>query len=354
MPKSLAPWQTTHRTDNFTFQLIDPHNLDIVRGELTGVQLDDLSITEDYDSDNRMTGKLTAVDDGSYIDNSWIRVIHSVPEFNYREEIGTFIPVTYTHTYFKGMPTTEYTLESTLWGIAEDILPYHFSVGAGQRAKNVFGYLLNLGANGYLIKPNAHDKTFTAAVVYELGDSIQKILFDLSDRCNNHITLDGHGRIVWEPYINLSSRAVDWELDADNSIVLTDSNTWTDDFSDVTNRVIVSYKNDDNEIIGSADAPSSSRYSDAKRGYTRATVDQENDLNPATTANANAIAQRTMRGDITQHIEHQITTMYFPGHQGEIVNYTQGGTTYKCLITNVDASFSDWQCKLTLREVRAL
>lgn len=362
MAKDLTPWITTHKTNNFTFQLIDPHNLNLVRGSLTGAELDGFTITEDYNSDNKIAGKLTAIDNGSYVANSWIRILHRVPEYGYSEELATLIPVTYDHTLENNLQTTQYTLESTLWAISEDMLAWHFTCGQWSTAKAAFEKICKMSYRAYQIKPNARNKQFQSTVVYELGDSLLKILYDLSSRSNNQLSVDGHGRITWSPYINPEWRNIDWEINGDDKdgIVLDDSNTWTDDYSDVTNRVIVDYKKSETvneqqvttEVIGNANASASSKFSSAKRGYVRAEVDQVNDLNPANVWNANEIAQSDLdKGLSDQHISHKIKTMYFPCHQGEIIHYTINSYSYKCLITNVEHDFGSMENTITMREV---
>ena len=113
---------------------------------------------------------------------------------------------------------------------------------------------------------------------------------------------------------------------------------------------IVVYKNKDTEIIGYSDADSSSRFSDAKVGYTRAQIHQENDLDPATYAHAAQKARQYLALQMDHHIERSITCMYFPVRQGEIVQLTINGKTTKYLAINVERNFSDMTVGLTLRE----
>lgn len=352
MSKDLSPWKTTHRTDNFVFQLVDPHNLNIVKGELTNVVLEDFSITEDHTSDNLVTGNLTAIDDGSWIDGCWIRIIHSVPEFSYSEELATLVPSNYTHKYINNSNTTKYSLQSVLWSMADDLLPYHFTIGSGQTVKNAFIRICDMASQGYSISSSARDARYNETVVYEMSDSLLDILYDLASVANDIIDLDGHGRIVLKPYNVISSREPDWVIDADSSdsVVLDKGISWDEDHSDVYNREIVVYKNKDTEIIGYSDADSSSRFSDAKVGYTRAQIHQENDLDPATYAHAAQKARQYLALQMDHHIERSITCMYFPVRQGEIVQLTINGKTTKCLAINVERNFSDMTVGLTLRE----
>lgn len=353
MSKDLSPWKTTHRTDNFIFQLVDPHNLDIVNGELTSVMLDGFSITEDYTSDNLVTGSLTAISDEYGIDDGWwIRIIHSVPEFSYYEELATLVPSNYTHKYINNSYTTKYTLQSVLWSMADDLLPWHFTIGSGQTVKQAFANVCHSADQEFRIPSWARDYRYNETVVYEMSDSLLDILYDLANTANDIIDLDGHGRIILKPYNAISSREPDWVIDADSndSIVLDKGISWDEDHSDVYNREIVVYKNKDTEIVGYAEADPISKFSGAKVGYTRAQIHQENDLDPATVEHAAQKARQYLALQMDHHIERSITCMYFPVRQGEIVQLTINGKTTKYLAINVERNFSDMTVGLTLRE----
>ena len=81
-------WRDQTRKDVITFQMVTPTNVDKVYGELEGVDLSGSSLTASYYTDTRTSGKVRVVG-GNWVRGSMIRVIHSIPEWNYKKELGT-------------------------------------------------------------------------------------------------------------------------------------------------------------------------------------------------------------------------------------------------------------------------
>lgn len=346
-------WATTHRTDRIIVQMVDPNNVDIVRGELTNVLANALSLTFNFNSDNKVSGKISALDDGSYIENSWLRIIHRVPEYNYTNELATLVPVTRTVTERAGVKVTEYTLRSALWAVSDDLFVYHLSCGSGQTTHDVFRHICDMCGRQYNIVPNARNYVYSDSVVYEIGDSVLKILYDIASMANNQLDVDGHGDITLAPYDLPKNRTPEWTLSDkdDSSLVIDSDKTLTDDVSDIINAVIVSYKNQDNEIVGWAGANAKEPLSHAHLGFTRAKLKQVNELEPAQQLTAERIAVSELARDLIHHKERQITCQYFPVRAGEVINYITDNKPVKCLVTNVDVSWQSKTVSLTLREV---
>lgn len=83
-------WADQTRLDVLTFQMVSPTNIEQVYGELDGVDLSGSSLTAAYYTDTRTSGRLKVVG-GNWRRGSMIRVIHAVPEWNYKAELGTYI-----------------------------------------------------------------------------------------------------------------------------------------------------------------------------------------------------------------------------------------------------------------------
>ena len=76
-------WLDQTRTDVIEFLQVSPTNLNDVRGVLTGVDLGASSLTASYYTDTRTSGSLRVCDD-SWVRGSFIRVVHRIPEWDYR------------------------------------------------------------------------------------------------------------------------------------------------------------------------------------------------------------------------------------------------------------------------------
>lgn len=345
--RDMTMWRDGAREDVIRVVMVDPWNLDTVRGELPSLELSGCSITEGYYTDNRVSGKVLALDEGAYIKDSWLRIILECPGYGYSEELATLIPSQLSHERAQGGETVDYTLQSVLWGISKDTLPSHFTIGKGATTSQVFKRICSTVKKQCLWLPGANEHRYDESVVYEVGDSFLSSLYDIADTSRNRLSVDGHGRITMGKYVEPSRREPDWELDADDSrtMVLSDAITWDESQEDVANRSIVIYKNNDKEIVGSANSKSNTR------GFTIAETHTENDMTPATLARANELAKQYLGEDSEMIVKRKVRTLYFPCHQGDIVSLYDGKTRIKGLVDTIEASFGDMTMSLTLKEV---
>lgn len=349
----MTDWKDATREDSVRVYMVDPHNLDIIRGELTNIILDGCSITQGYYTDTRISGKIQVME-SEYIEGSWIRIVHEVESEEYRNELGTFAVSKPSDSWDKGARITDYELQSALWTLTNDLCPNHYSIGAGSYALTVFDNICKMCGREYVHKAGANNYRYTESKIYEMGDSYLSDLFDICDISNNRIGVDGHGRITIEPYRNPSDITPTWELDTDDprTLVLSESITRDSTEYEAAGRSIVIYSSNDEEIYAQADAPSSSPYSSAKRGYTRAVSHQVNDLSPATKAQAQALANTYLQTDMASTIEWKVSTLYFPAVIGETLNFIMDGEKRKCLIKSIDPiNLKTMTMTLTLKEV---
>lgn len=350
--RDLDIWRDQTRVDELTVQMVDPHTLSVVRGELGSVM--DCTITEGYFTDGRVSGQVTALDDDTYVADSMLRIVHRIPDIGYSAELLTGYVTQLQRDHSDNSTTTTYSLDSTLWALSEDTLPRHFSIGAGATTDQAFESVLRKTCGReYLLLPGAKNSRFSQTVVYELGDSFLSDLFDICDRSGNRLDVDGHGRITIAAYVPPSAREPDWVIDANESrsIVLDEGDGWTDKPGEAYNRVIVVHKNGDNETVGYVDAGAGYRYANGNVGWLRAKVISENDLSPDTSARATELARQRLAENVTVETERKVKCMYFPVHEGEVIRFSLDGDTRKCLVKQVDADLSDWTVSLTLKEV---
>lgn len=346
-------WKDQSREDEFHFLMVDPHNLDMVRGELRDVLLDQTSLTEGYDTDTKVSGSISFLR-GSYIPNSWLRIIHEVRKWDYRNEMGTFIMTNPNSSDAVGAGTDTFDLQSSLWAMSRDYCPFHFAIGENAYALDAVARICDNCGRPYIIGANANNFRYTTSKVYEMGDSY---LSDLSDICNNardSLGVDGHGRIIINRFVHPSYVTPSWNLNFDDSksLIKSDGISYSSTYYDVPNRAIVIYQNDNIEIYAYADAPSSYTFSIAQRGYICASVNQINDLSPATKMHAQTLASQFLEEGYTGTVTYKLTSLYFPAHVGETLNLTFNGENHHCLIFSIDPlNLKDMTMGLTLREV---
>ena len=347
----MIDWRDRTRKDEIHVRMVDPHNLDIDRGELEHLILSGCSISYGYETDTRVSAKLQT-EGSNYISGSWLRIIHKAGD--YENELGTFVVIDEPSWEWKsGMKIYSYELQSVLWTLSKDLVLGHFSIGAGAYALDAFDRICNTCGRTFVHK-NPRNYRYSTSKVYEACDSYLSDLFDICETSNNRLDVDGHGRVTISPYIVPSEIEPSWDVvDTDpRTLLLSSGISGSSNAHEVPSRAIVVYTSGDTEIIAAADRTSESPLSSAQRGYTIAEKYQVSDLSPATAAGAQALAKSNLeRSSVTR--EMNASFLYFPCHPGETMNLTINGDKKKYLIKTIDpVSFTDpMTIKTTLKEV---
>ena len=350
----MIDWKDPRVEHEWEFLQVDPHNLNSIRGELTGVVLGGCSLSFGYETETRVSAKIK-VAESDYIEDSWIRIVDTIPGTDYREEIGTFIVSGITgDSVNAGLHTIEYELQSVIWTLKEDYCGGHWTIGKGAYALTALETVASLCEKSFRKKAGALDYRYGASKVYDRGTSYLSIMKDICTVSGNYLSIDGHGCITVEPYIALASRGVRWELDAtsERSMIIDEGIERSSTLYDMESRAIVIYSGDNREIVAQADVRPSSRASPQRRGYTRAKVYNISDLQPQTQVAAQALADKYAANN-SYSVSYMMTTMYFPCSCGEIVMYTDlNRGRHRCMIKNIDSiNLAELTQKLTLKEV---
>lgn len=350
-------WLSTYYTPQIRVYMVDPHNLDTVRGELSGVT--DCSLTFGYYSDTRVSGSISTVND-NYIGGSWLRIFVTIPEklamqdYTGVYEIATLGVQSFTSEMIpEGGESRTYSLQSVLWMLSEDAAYTLFTIGANTPASTVLRNIASICQKEITFAPGFKDGWFGNPVAYERTDSYRSILSDVASASGNQLSVDSHGRLKVDPYINPSNREVDWsiDLDSESSIVLEPGYSDTDQTGEAYNRTVVMATSNDQTIVAASDAPSDDPISSAYRGWTRTKVHQVSEMSPFTQWRAQQLTDQYIYDDRNTGYSRTCTCLYWPAQEGEILEWKQYGYTTKYLIQTIDADYSKWTVKLTLKEV---
>lgn len=345
-------WKEQNRKDKISAVMVDPHNLDSTRGELENLILSGSSISFSYDSDTRVTAKLRTFG-SNYVPGSWIRIIHSVGD-EYQNELGTFIlqndP---SYTFENNQMIYEYTLQSVLWGLSNDLTSTHFSIGEGAYSLAVFDKICSVCEKTGQHNPGARNYRYNNSKIYPIGDSFLSFLFDVCDSSNNRLDVDGHGRITIGPYTPPSEISASWEEDSssEDTLLIADSIEYSSSSENIPGRTIVVYTNGDTEISATATLPASSPYSPEQRGYTIAKTYQVNDLKDPTKSQLSQMARDYL--DETKLVnEINPSFLYFPCKCGETINLAIDHIKKKWLFYSIDLDLETMHINTTLKEVQ--
>lgn len=363
--------------DTGYFYLVDVNmvsqtNVDNTLGALSGVVLSGLSITENYNSDSRVQAKLSTVvkedESDGYVANSRLRIILTIPDRGWHEELVTGYVSDIQESYDSGYVKRDYTIEGTMWGLLEHKIKSPIIISKGAKMVKVWTTLMQTQTRMQYTATNARDKVFANTIVYEAGSNLSTVLFEISSGYSR-MDVDGHGRVVLEKYTAPSSRTASRILDYTDIGGLTlypltkSSSEW-----EMPGRAIVtanvSVKDDDGKttqqvVVGSYDAPSGHATSIGVRGWLRARSDSYSGSseNPSK-SELDAVAEKNWKNAQNKGISWTAQSVFADYHAGNVLtlitpsDYANGNVTgHKVLVESVRTNLEAFSQDLTLKEL---
>lgn len=312
-------WEEKNRVDRFTFEMIDPFNLDISRGFLDNVIAGQSSITFGYDTDTRVSAKITAVNH-NYIDYSLIRIHHYWDNSwgGFHEELGTFF-VSSRSISSNHVNEETFSLTSMLDRISEDALPYNYPIPSGRTAHAVLKDLLDKFDVAYSLPSSLPNKAYTSTVMYEVGESVLSVIFDVASEANLRIDVNGHGTVIFSEYVPPSSKTSVFDFNDKNGTINGAISINNNPFESVNRVVVVSKNNDEEEAIGYYDVSNSSRVSFNNLGRRNTAVEHVDDLTNFSTDGARTRAKSLLSNYEQNPFEFSFNGIYAGLKPGDVV-----------------------------------
>jgi hypothetical protein len=339
-------WKDPAYVPELKVQMVDPWNLEVSRGELSGITK--VTTTDGYYSDTKVSGSIETIGD-NYIAGSWLRIIVD------GEPVATFGAQFIKPTQApEGAKKKTYTLQSVLWMLDADINSNLVTIGQNTKCSTAIKSISKTVGKTVKFSPGWRDSLYQAAKVYERTDSYRKILADICSKANDQLSVDGYGRIDIAPYVEPSSKTSTWTLDVDDpkGIVLDPGYEDNDETGSAYNRtVVIASGSNDQTIVASSDAPASDPVSSAQRGWTRTQVHQVSDMQPFTQDQAQKLMNQYIPDDRSRGITRSCSCMYFPVKGGDVVDWVQDGKRSRYLVQTVDDDYFAWTSKLTMKKL---
>lgn len=355
----MSDWHDLTRTGEVVVEQVSPTNIDATLGPLEGVDLGGSSVSFGYYADTRSTGKLRVVGDG-WQRGSLVRIGYRIPAWDWSVELGTYIVTSDSASRENGIWTYDLDLQSILYGLSTDLLVRPWAIAANAMALTAARQLVE-AAGREVVLEGANDYRLKGAKVIETGTSRLSALFALAEMANDRLDVDGHGRVLLEPYVAPSAKAPTLTIDlADPRGVALDGIQRSTDWLQMPNVAAVQYTYDANgkqrEINASATIAASSRQSQSARGYTVTDLRQLNEMSPATAQRAQQLAAQYLANDSVEHVEWELSTTYLPISAGDVVELVvhDGLADYRgarrCLIKSCEVDLGTMTMALTLKE----
>lgn len=335
-------WTEAGRRDVFSFEMVDPFDLDASRGWMDGFVSG--KVTQGYYTDTRYSAKLTFAGSG-YIPGSLIRIHHDAGTFH--EELGTFYVIEHEVTFLDGEQVEDFSLQSTLARVSENVYGTHFAV-SNKTNLQALAYALEREHFTYQILETCPVYNFATPRVYDIGEDVLSVIFDMADVSGCRVDVDPHGVIQVIPS-DVYSRTPVFTFADDNGTISGDISS---EASDIYNKAVVLYTAGKSEVCGGAELPSEHPYSYAQTGRKVAKVYRVNDLQPPNSAAAQRLAQRYLNEISTEFRTYTFESIYVPGRAGDIYALRLDGETRFVMLQSRDIELSPgMKVKQTVREV---
>lgn len=296
------------------------------------------TISENYDGSYR-TCLQVEVDGAPLPLSSLLRVwrTSTLGSESVREEMGTYIvqPGAQRLEFSQGRYTGTVSLQSMLYALDTDKRPNDMVCKAGTNALTWFEKRVSLAkcrsAVAYALEGSA--KTFSAAHVWEFGETTLTECQRCADALGGYLTVDTHGRIYMDEYVVPSKRPDTWHLTADDYV---DGVGFAS--PDIVNRVSIAYTYEDGSgkqttIYGNAQVDDASALSWKNIGRWSMETYQVDDLTANTQTAANAKAAQYLAAMTATSRTLSLTMPYAPIPLGSVGIVEVGGEVTRAVVS---------------------
>lgn len=368
-------WTKTGYAYDVVVNVVHQTDVNNVLGLLSGVQLEGMTVSENYYSDSRIQAKLTTIvpegESDGYIKHARLRINMSIPSRFWSEDLITGYVSDVDVDVESGYTKRIYTIEGTLWGLLEHKIKAPITISKGSNLVSVWKSLMADQTRMQYSTEGSQDHTFSSTVVYEAGSNLSTVLFEMSSGYDR-IDSDGHGVVTLKKYIAPSNQEPSRTLDyKDDSGLLLSPIKANDTSYEAPGRAVVtatvSQDDPNNEgkmiqkvIVGSYDAPDSHQTSLATRGWLRGRSDSySGNSETPTTDELNTIAKQNWEAEQSKGVEWTVSSVFADYHVGEVLmlvvpyNFGESKASYnhKVLISSVQTNLSTLVQNLTMKEV---
>lgn len=365
-------WNDTGYSYEIGVNIVNQHNVEDTLGSLTGVQITGMSITENYYSDSRVQAKIkTVVKEGEtdgYIENARLRVILSIPDRLFFEELVTGYVSDIDEVHDKGYIQKTYTVEGTIWGLLDHLMADPVIIGTGAKMIDMWEQLMLFQTRMQYNTEGAQDRSFEAAAMYEAGTSLATILFDISSGYSR-MSVNGHGVVTLRKYTPPSQMEASRTLDYNDirGLAITPLTKTSAKYNSPGRIVVTATVSRENNgeytqevISGHYDSPDSEPTSMAVRGYLTAKAESySNTGSEPTVSDLNALAEAYWRTAQDKGVEWTGSTVFADYHAGEVINLavpvgfgnSSQNSIIKVLVSQVNTNLDNMVQELTLKEV---
>lgn len=321
-------WGASGRIDRFSASLVDPFTLATLRTDL-GVDWAGSSVQWDYTGDNVATASIKLLDGEDYREgrkSCMVRLMDSIelPDgTKYDLVLGTFFCMYASGESKYGRNDRTLSGYSCLWRHSQDSLRDDFWRAQGYGVVDAIRELVQ--ADGGTLTVGAGvpvARTFGSDVWFEAGDGKLGVIKEMSSWIGCEVLPDADGTVLIRPYRHPIYKDEAYTFEAGASCVYKAGMSWSSNRSDLVNRVVYVYTEDEVTQTWCADLPDSHRMSYKNLGYH---VTQREEVSEMPEGGVQAAAERLLAQNSVETTPLVIDALLIPGLQvGDVVRYRNG------------------------------
>lgn len=346
----MTDWASSGRYDEFECWLADPFTLaDIRKVEM---EQGSASLNFGYYTDNFVQGSVTLVDDEDYrIDgkDKLIRLKQTthIGDETFSRTLCTCFVKDSTTSREAGKNTRNLDLIGVMYRYTNDELIKDFQCIAGRSRTKEIRMLVEDGGGILYVEPEATDKIGTVTCApFELGTHPSQAMNEIAGWIGCEIGVTPRGEIRLAKYLLPSEKGCVYTFEEGANCVRVPGIEHSDNRSDRCNRALFYFSREESSTTddgypltdsATATLSANSTFSYELTGRWATHVEKVND--PCSHAELQAQADRYLEensGGI-EYIEIQAADVY-DIECGRCVNFVEDGTTYKCLVTQMEVS----------------
>lgn len=350
-------WTSTELKHRLSVEMVDALNHSDMLGAMN-VSESNASVTKDITMNTISQASITCLDWSEWIENSWIRIVHEIPEYNYRNVLGTYFVYSEGRSWEYGSMAASPTLYSSLKALSLDKIASPIFIGEGAAVSTVFATILDPFID-HTIAPACGDYHYTSTYVLDAGDTKLDALQSTLSHVNWEYRLNGDGSLHFVPFVPYAARSIVYTIDANSTDSVIYENTLKPEGTNRTSpgRSIVVWKGEDNSdepVTAYADVGSDNPASPQRRGYIVSELHELSDMNGDRTArNAMEYARQFLQKDSVVSRKWTMTTLWIPIDVGDCISFRPPDETsfIRTIVQNIEYDLSKWNMKITIIEV---
>ena len=341
-------WFSPELDHRFTVKMVDPIDHDSELGILDVYASG--SVRYDSSTDTVASAVINAVDWTQWIENTWLRIEHTITGTSFKETIGTFLVWDEGISYTLDSKEASPQLYSSLMALSYDYLYNHILVGKGASLKEAMQRVCSSAARRYDFASDVEDYRFVSPMLFDAGDSRLDTLISMGRIGNIDVRPSEKGYISFVRHVPAVSKTPVIAIDCNSprTVVREGSVRPISDKRQVPNRSVAVFKGDgeSDTVTAYADLDSSDPMSPHLRGYVVAEIHElDSDEEWGTTSlHAQTRAREFLVTDSKTTEGYAFDCAYLPIRNDDVISFCPPGESkYQNLkVVSVELDLGNW------------